>query len=182
MNDNMSIFLQSTIVDVVPELAVRRVHSEKNRKVYKSEEDIPVKFTLGNIDENCMWDAPEYKIDGLSYSWDELHHMYYSDEPQEYEFYRVYNEKEEFFEVFKIIKKIISQGIKVFIHYVIDENSIDEQIIRLRYNGFINGIYGVVFHCTDDIRKSFRFIEFLELIEKSDFSFNIYMDNNCIIK
>ena len=91
----VAVSMYSRLADIVPELAVRRVHSEKNRKIYKSEEDIPVKFTLGNIDENCMWDAPSYNINGLIYGWDELHHMYYSDEPQEYEFYRVYNEKQD---------------------------------------------------------------------------------------
>ena len=75
------------------ELAVRRFNKGENRAVYRSIEDIPVLFTKANQNMNCQWDAPKYVINGKTYDWDELHHMCYSEEPQEYEFFRIYNEK-----------------------------------------------------------------------------------------
>ena len=177
----------SRLSDLVPELAVRRVHNPENRKVYKSVDDIPVKFTLGNIDEDCIWDAPEYKINGLSYAWDELHHMYYSDEPQEYEFYRVFNEKQEPNYTMRAIKMLLDAGVKTNIHYVLSNTTIDEALIRMKYNGFPKGINAVVFllhkpvglGTEEDVLKvdDPRVAEFFELVDKGNFPFKIGFDS-----
>lgn len=141
----VAVSMYSRLKDTVPELALRIVHSENNRKVYRTQEDVPVKFTLGNIDSNCIWDAPEYKINGLSYSWDELHHMYYSDEPQEYEFFRVFNEAQEPNYTMQAIQMLLDAGVKTNIHYVLSNSTIKEALIRLKYKGFPQGINAIVF-------------------------------------
>lgn len=183
----VAVSMYSRLDDIVPDLALRRIHSEKNKKVYKSIEDIPVVFTLGNIDSNCIWDEPEYKIKGLSYSWDELHHMYYSEEPQDYEFYRVYNEKQEPNYTMKAIKMLLDAGVKTNIHYVLSNTTIDEALIRLRYNGFPKGINAVVFllhkpiglGTEDDVLdiNDSRVKEFFELVDKGNFPFKIGFDS-----
>lgn len=177
----------SRLDNILPELAVRRIHTEKNKKVYKSIEDIPVVFTLGNINSDCVWDEPEYKINGLSYSWDELHHMYYSDKPQEYEYYRVYNEKQNPNYTMKAIKMLLDAGVKTNIHYVLSNTTIDEAFIRLKYNGFPKGINAVVFllhkpiglGTEDDVLdiNDKRVKEFFELVDKGDFPFKIGFDS-----
>lgn len=170
-----------------PELALRRVHSENNKKVYKNVEDIPVKFTFGNEFEDCKWDAPEYIINGLSYAWDELHHMYYSDEPQEYEFYRIYNEKQENNYTFRAVKMLLDAGVKTNIHYVLSKTTIDEAILRLKYNGFPNGINAVIFLLHKPIGLGSeenvldyndpRVKEFFTLIDENKFTFKIGFDS-----
>ena len=177
----------SRLSDLVPELAVHRVHNPEKRKVYKSVEDIPVKLTLGNIDEDCIWYSPEYKINGLSYAWDELHHMYYSDEPQEYEYYRVYNEKQDPNYTMRAIKMLLDAGVKTNIHYVLSNTTIDEALIRLKYNGFPKGINAIVFllhkpvglGTEDDVLKvdDPRVAEFFELVDKGNFPFKVGFDS-----
>lgn len=177
----------SRLSSLVPELAVRSVHNPSKKKVYKSVEDIPVKFTLGGIDKNCVWDAPLYLIDGLSYGWDELHHMYYSDEPQNYEFYRVYNEEQSPNYTMKAIQMLLDAGVKTNIHYVLSNTTIDEALIRLKYGGFPKGINAVVFLLHKpiglgteedvlDINDS-RVKEFFELVDNGHFDFKIGFDS-----
>jgi len=184
----VAVSMYSRLQDTVPELALRRVHMEKNKKVYRSVEDIPVKFTFGNeMDPDCYWDAPEYKINGLSYAWDELHHMYYSDEPQEYEFYRIFNEKQEPNYTMRAMKMLLDAGVKTNIHYVLSNTTIDEALIRLKYNGFPKGINAIVFllhkpvglGTEADVLKvdDPRVKEFFELVDKGGFPFKIGFDS-----
>lgn len=184
----VAVSMYSRLADTVPELALRRVHMEKNRKVYKSVDDIPVLFTLGGTNPDCKWDAPSYEINGLCYAWDELHHMYYSDEPQEYEFYRVYNEvRQEKNYTMNAIKMLLDAGVKTNIHYVLSNTTIDEAIIRLKHNGFPKGINAIVFLLhkpvglgdQDDVIKydDPRLAEFFNLIDNGKFPFKIGFDS-----
>ena len=50
----VAISMYSRLNDIVPEIAVRKVQSGEIKKVYLDENDIPVRFTLGGIDANCM--------------------------------------------------------------------------------------------------------------------------------
>ena len=184
----VAVSMYSRLADTVPELALRRVHMEKNRKVYKSVDDIPVLFTLGGTNPDCKWDAPSYEINGLCYAWDELHHMYYSDEPQEYEFYRIYNEvRQEKNYTMNAIKMLLDAGVKTNIHYVLSNTTIDEAIIRLKHNGFPKGINAIVFLLhkpvglgdQDDVIKydDPRLAEFFKLIDNGKFPFKIGFDS-----
>ena len=184
----VAVSMYSRLADTVPELALRRVHIKKNRKVYKSEHDIPVKFTLGNIDPNCAWEGPDYIINGLSYAWDELHHMYYSSEPQEYEFYRVFNEKvDEGNYTMNTIKMLLDAGVTTNIHFVLSNDTIDEALIRLKYNGFPKGINAVIFLLHKPVglgdeaqvlsMSDPRVIEFFRLVDKNNYEFKIGFDS-----
>lgn len=183
----VAVSMYSRLEDIVPELAVRYVHNKDLRKVYKSEKDIPVKFTLGNIDSDCIWDAPNYEINGLTYGWDELHHMYYSDKPQDYEFYKIYNEKQEPNYTMKAIKMLLDAGVKTNIHYVLSNTTIDEALIRIKYNGFPKGINAVVFllhkpiglGTEDDVLKydDPRVKEFFELVDTMKLPYKVGFDS-----
>ena len=164
-------------LNLVPELAIRKIPAKNNKKVYRSIDDIPVKFTFGNeIDPSCYWDAPEYKINNLSYSWYELHHMSYSDEPQEYEFYRVYNEVQAPNYTMRAIKMLLDAGVTTNIHYVLSNTTIDEAILRLKHNGFPAGINAVIFLLHKPVGLGDesdvlnyddpRLVEFFELIDQ----------------
>lgn len=183
----VAVSMYSRLADSVPELAVRRIHNEKNKKTYKNINDIPVRFTLGNIDGDCIWDAPYYKINGLAYSWDELHHMYYSDKPQDYEFYRIYNEKQDPNYTMQAIKMLLDAGVTTNIHYVLSSTTIDEAIIRLKYNGFPKGINAVIFllHKPVGLGQKENMIslddrrvnEFFKLIDAGKFPYQIGFDS-----
>ena len=183
----------SRLDDVVPELACRRVPKEQ-RKIYRSVDDIPVLWTFGNTNPDCHWDNsyPGYVINGEHYDWDELHHMVYSDEPQEYEYFRVFNERNYTNSeipnyTMNAIQTLMNEGIKTNIHFVIGKNTIDEAIIRLRHNGFPKGINAVIFllhkpvglgqesNCLeyDDPRVA----EFFSLVEDVQHPFKIGFDS-----
>lgn len=174
-------------LDMMPDLALRRVHNKDMQKVYKSEDDIPVLFTLGGLNEDCKWDEPTYKINELDYAWDELHHMYYSEETQEYEFYKVYNEVQKPNYTMKAIKMLLDAGVKTNIHYVLSNSTIDEAILRVKYNGFPKGINAVVFLLHkpvglgdyDDVLRldDPRVKEFFELVDNHRTPFKIGFDS-----
>ena len=178
---------QYSRLDMIPDLALRRVHSEDKKKVYKSEDDIPVLFTLGGLNEDCKWDEPCYKINGLDYSWDETHHMYYGEDKQEYEFYKVYNEVQKPNYTMRAIKMLLDAGVKTNIHYVLSNSTIDEAILRVKYNGFPKGINAVVFLLHkpvglgdyDDVLKldDPRVKEFFELVDNHRTPFKIGFDS-----
>lgn len=184
----------SRLADLVPELAVRRVKDPAKRKVYRSVDDIPVVWTFGDINPDAHWagDQPGYTINGEHYDWDELHHMYYSDEPQEYEFYRVFNERlDSNTEVpnytMKAVKMLLDAGVKTNIHFVLGNNTIDEAITRLKYGGFPKGINAVIFLLhkpvglgkEDNVLQAGdpQVIEFFKLIDKGGFPFKVGFDS-----
>ena len=142
----------SRIESNVPELAYRRVSDPTKRKIYRTANDIPVMWTFGNTNTNCHWDEtyPGYVINGEHWGWDEMHHMVYSDEPQEYEYIRVFNERyytdtERKNYTMEAVKMLLDAGVKTNIHYVVGNNTIDEAITRLKHNGFPRGINAVIF-------------------------------------
>ena len=180
----VAISMYSRLDNLVPEIAVRKV---EDKKVYTNVEDIPVKFTFGNLYNECKWDAPNYIINNNTYNWDDLHHMRYSDEPQEYEYYRVFNEKQSPNYTIQAVKKLIDSGVKTNIHYVLGKNTIDEAIIRLKYNGFPKGINAVVFllHKPVGLGQESNVLEFndpkvkefFNLIDTQQFDFKIGFDS-----
>lgn len=183
----VAVSMYSRLESFEPELALRRVHSESGKKVYKSIDDIPVRFTFGNEFEECTRDDIEYKIDGLSYAKSKVANMYYDDEPQEYEFYRVFNEKQNPNYTVKAINMLLNAGVKTNIHYVLSNSTIDEALIRLKYNGFPKGINAVVFLLhkpvglgqMDDVLKldDPRVEEFFKLVDSRPFPFKIGFDS-----
>lgn len=180
----------SRLADLVPELAVRHVSDPAKRKIYRSVDDIPVVWTFGNINPNCYWDAPYYYINGEEYGWDELHHMVYGDEPQDYEYYLVFNEKQHDNipnYTMNAVKMLLDVGVKTNIHFVLGNNTIDEAIVRLKYGGFPQGINAVIFllHKPVGLGKEHNVLqadnpkvaEFFKLIDKGGFKFKIGFDS-----
>jgi radical SAM protein with 4Fe4S-binding SPASM domain len=179
----------SRIADIIPDLAFRKL-PEGTKKVYRGIDDIPAVWTFGDTNPNCYFDGPNYVINGESYGWDELHHMVYSDEPQEYEYFRVYNEKR--IEgvpnyTYNAIKMLLDAGVKTNIHFVLGNNTIDEAITRLRYGGFPKGINAVIFllHKPVGLGKEDNVLqagdpkvaEFFSLIDEGRFAFKIGFDS-----
>ena len=178
----------SRVADVVPDIAWRRIKNPTDYKTYRSVEDIPVLWTLGNTNPDCYWDAPNYIINGERFGWDELHHITYSDEPQEYEYYRIYNEKKaESNYTMNAVKTLMTEEIKTNIHFVLGKNTIDEAILRLKYNGFPKGINAVIFLLHKPVglgeenniltMDDTRLIEFFSLVENKNHPFKIGFDS-----
>lgn len=184
----VAVSMYSRLKDIVPDLAYRRVEGGEPWRIYENEDDIPVRFTFGNdFDKSCYWDAPFYMIDDKEYNWDELHHMYYGDTKQYYEFYRVFNEAPEVNYTMNAIKMLLDAGVKTNIHYVLSNTTIDEALIRLKYNGFPKGINAVVFLLhkpvglgkEDDVLdvNNPKVEEFFKLIDKAHFPFKVGFDS-----
>lgn len=188
----VAISMYSRLEDTVPELAYRKLENEDG-KTYKSVDDIPVIFTFDNEDEMHQWDAPNYFINGKIYNWDEMHHMVYSDKPQNYEYFRVFNEKNSKKRnnipnyTINAVNMLLDAGVTTNIHYVLGNNTIDEAIIRLKHNGFPKGINAVIFllHKPVGLGKEENVLdindprvkEFFNLIDTGKFPFKIGFDS-----
>lgn len=175
-------------------IAIRKRDKGEERVGYRCIEEIPVKFTLNNTNPECYIDAPHYIIDGKEFNHDELHHIVPSDLDGRYELYRVYEEVNgrKFTEdnknyTFNTIETLIKQGVTTNIHFVLSNDTIDEAILRLKYNGFPSGINAVVFLLhkpvglgqeagvlkSDDVRVR----EFFDLVDTGEFPFKIGFDS-----
>lgn len=162
-------------------------------KVYRSVEDMPVCFTFDNSDEDNCWSGLNYIINGKIYVPCVDNEIVFSDKPQNYSYYRVYEEKNSIKRnaipnyTFNAVNAFISAGVTTNIHYVLGNNTIDEAIARLKYNGFPKGINAVIFllHKPVGLGKEENVLdindervkEFFELIDGGKFPFQIGFDS-----
>ena len=140
----VAVSMYSRIIDV-PFIAIRERKSDEEKIPYKSLNDIPIVFTMNNMNDICYIDEPYYVINGKNFEWEYLHHIVESDLNGKYELYKVYEEKQEPNYTFKAINMLLKAGVKTNIHFVVSNTTIDEAILRLKYNGFPSGINAVIF-------------------------------------
>ena len=188
----VAVSMYSRLESIVPDIAYRALPNGE-KKAYSSIDDIPVLFTFNDEDDKCRWQAPHYVIDGTLYRWDELHHIAVSGEPTEYEYFRIFNEKNSVAKngipnyTINAVNMLINAGVTTNIHYVLGNNTIDEAITRLKYNGFPKGINAVIFllHKPVGLGKEDnvldasdpRVAEFFALIDNQKFPFQIGFDS-----
>lgn len=137
----------SRIVDK-PVIAWRKRMENEAHVPYKTLEDIPIMFTLNNMNPNCYAEGENFVIHSKDYGWYYLHHFEnYKDRCMngDFELYRVYEEKQEPNYTLKAINMLLKAGVTTNIHYVLSNTTIDEAILRLKYNGFPSGINAVIF-------------------------------------
>ena len=144
--------------------------------LYKSFNDIPVKFTLNNMNKDCYQESSSYIINNEEFDW--MDERDFTDDflDGEYILYRVYNEKQKPNYTLNGIKMLLDAGVLTNIHYVLSNTTIDEAILRLKYNGFPSGINAVIFLLhkpvglgdESDVLKydDPRLVEFFELIDQ----------------
>jgi radical SAM protein with 4Fe4S-binding SPASM domain len=112
---------------------------------YASLNDIPAVFTLAGMNPDCVINASSAIINGkeynLFYNQDELSNYMNG----EYELYRVYNEVQKPNYTLNGVKMLLDAGVTTNIHYVLSNTTIDEAILRLKYNGFPAGLNAVIF-------------------------------------
>lgn len=180
--------MYSRLKDTIPFVACRRTSKEH---IYKSENDIPVIFTLGNIYSCYKIVDGQYVINGDTYEWDELHHIHFG-KAQKYKYYRVYDESvttindEPCNYTMNAIKMLLDAGMKTNIYFALNKYTIKEAIIRIKYNGFPFGINAVIFslgnsvgqYCSDESLSPDDPLvkEFFDLISRDDFFFKIGFD------
>jgi radical SAM protein with 4Fe4S-binding SPASM domain len=131
-----------------PVMAWRKRQGNKNHTPYKSLNDIPVVFTLNNMNLDCYTEDQNFVIHNKDYAWCYLHHFENHKNKYmngDFELYRVYEEKQEPNYTFKAIDMLLKAGVTTNIHYVLSNTTIDEAILRLKYNGFPSGINAVIF-------------------------------------
>ena len=188
----VAVSMYSRLDSLIPDIAMRKLPSGETR-TYTCVEDIPVLFTFNNKNKDCFWDAPHYIVNGIEYQWEELHHIQFSDKPQEYEYFRIFNEKNSENKnnipnyTVNAVNMLLEAGVTTNIHYVLGNNTIDEAIIRLKNNGFPKGINAVIFllHKPVGLGKEENVLdiadprvkEFFSLIDNSKFAFQIGFDS-----
>lgn len=180
--------MYSRLQDTTPFVAYRPTSKEH---IYKSEDDIPVIFTLGNIYSCYKIVDGQYMINGDTYEWDELHHVPFG-KAQKYKYYIVYDESvttindEPCNYTMNAIKMLLDAGVKTNIYFALNKYTIEEAIIRIKYNGFPFGINAVIFslrnpvgrYCSDEsLSQDDPLVkEFFDLINRDDFFFKIGFD------
>lgn len=172
---SVAVSMYSRIIDV-PFVAMRERAADEDKTPYGNIDDIPVVFTVNNMNDNCYIDEPHYVINGKDYKWEYLHHITDADLNGKYDLYRVYEEKQEPNYTLNAVKMLLTAGVNTNIHYVLSNTTIDEAILRLKYNGFPQGINAVIFLLhkpvglgdeSDILRYDDpRLIEFFELIDQ----------------
>ena len=140
----VAVSMYSRLIDV-PFIAIRERKGDEEKTPYRSVDDIPIVFTMNNMDDACYVDEPHYVINGKDFEWEYLHHIAESDLNGKYELYKVYEEKQSPNYTLKAIQMLLSAGVKTNIHYVVSNNTIDEAILRLKHGGFPKGINAVIF-------------------------------------
>jgi radical SAM protein with 4Fe4S-binding SPASM domain len=127
-----------------PIIAYRKALEEPHT-AYTSLDDIPAVFTLAGMNQNCIVSDTVAIINGkeynLFYNQDELSNYMNG----EYELYRVYNEVQKPNYTLNGVKMLLDAGVTTNIHYVLSNTTIDEAILRLKYNGFPAGLNAVIF-------------------------------------
>lgn len=182
----------SRLDSIFPRLVARELDKDEPRIIYKSMDDIPVIFSLGNTNPDCKYNIKSYTIKGKTYHWGEVSNIALRT-PQDYEFYMVYDEKNSVEQTgipnytMNSINILIEKGVKTNIHYVLGNNTIEEAIIRLKHGGFPKGINAIVFllHKPVGLGQSSnvlkvndeRLKEFFNLIDNQKFPFKIGFDS-----
>lgn len=182
----VAVSMYSRIIDE-PFIALRYRNPDEKKIPYKSIDDIPVVFTMNNMNENCYIDEPNYIINGKQFIWEYKHHITKSDLDGRCELYQVYEEKQDPNYTLNAIKMLLSAGVKTNIHYVLSNSTIDEALLRVKNNGFPDGINAVVFllhkpvglGTEEDVLKvdDPRVAEFFELVDKGNLPFKIGFDS-----
>lgn len=183
---------QYSRLNTTPIFVSRKLSANEPRRVYKTINDIPTVFTLGDNNPDCTHKNGIYTINGLIFSYNS-NYCFKENEPLDYELVRVFNEInapsinniQNYTN--NAVKMLIDKGVKTNIHFVLGKNSIDEAILRLKYNGFQNGINAVIFLLHKpvglgteanvlDINDP-RLKEFFSLIDSKKFPFKVGFDS-----
>lgn len=170
-----------------PFIAIRLRENDDEKHIYNSIHDIPIVFTLNNMNENCYVDGDKYVINNKDFEWKYVKHIKSEHLNGDYELYRVYEEKQSPNYTWNAVDMLLKAGVRTSIHYVLSNTTIDEALLRLKYNGFPAGIDAVIFLLhkpvglgdSSDVLKydDPRLKEFFTLVDKGDYSFKIGFDS-----
>ena len=144
--------------------------------------NMPVHFTLAGTNPSCIKNGNTYIIDGETYT-DEI-----PTDNDNRDFRLVFNETNDTNNyTINAIQTLLAAGVKTNIHFVLGNNTIDEAITRLKYNGFPKGINAVIFLLHkpvglgkhDNVLKWWdkRLEEFFNLVNTGKFPFKIGFDS-----
>ena len=184
----VAVSMYSRIKDLVPTIAMRKRKVSEDKKAYEDKNCIPVKFTFGDMFDDHKLDAESYCINEEKFDVLEYDHLVNEYINGDWELFRVFEEEHKQINyTFRAIKYLLDAGVKTNIHYVLGKNTIDEAILRLRYNGFPKGINAVIFLMHKpvglgsgsnvlDINDE-RVKEFFTLIDKKNFPYKIGFDS-----
>lgn len=140
----VAVSMYSRLSSLSPILVSRNIDTVGAGKTDINEEKIPACFTFGGYNPNCKKVNGRYEIDGQVYD------ICSESEPGSYsqqrEYRRVFEEtREQKNYTFRALNMLIKSGVMTNIHYVLSNTTIDEAILRLKYNGFPRGINAVIF-------------------------------------
>lgn len=141
-------------------------------RVYNSFDDIPISFSLGEI-QDSLRDIDKRDI------------VFNTSTNREY--IAVYNEVQHPNYTIKAIRILLDNKVQTNIHYVLGNSTIDEAILRLKYNGFPAGINAVIFllakpvglGSNDEVLdyNDTRVQEFFKLVDYNNYPFKLGFDS-----
>ena len=143
----VAVSMYSRLVDK-PFVAWRKRDDSEEKTPYSSINDVPVVFTLDNLHDNCFTEGENFIINHKTFGWHYLHHFEKYQEQYfngDFELYQVYEEKNSVNYTMKAIDMLLQADVTTNIHFVISNTTIDEAILRLKHNGFPEGINAVIF-------------------------------------
>lgn len=120
--------------------------AEKDATIaYDDINDIPAVFTLSGMNPNCYYKDQYCIINNEQYELMNATDCAKDFVGNGYIMYRVYDEKQNPNYTLNAIKMLLDANVTTNIHYVLSNTTIDEAILRLKYNGFPSGINAVIF-------------------------------------
>ena len=131
-----------------PVIAWRKRGESEEKTPYTALSDVPVVFTLDNLNADCYTEGESFVINGNTYAWHYLHHFESYQEQYfngDFELYQVYEEKSDHNYTMRAIDMLMNAGVSTNIHFVLSNTTIDEAILRLKHNGFPDGLNAIVF-------------------------------------
>lgn len=168
----------SRLVDK-PIVAWRKRTEQEAKTPYSSLDDVPTVFTLANLNSACYTEDDIFVINNKDFAWHYLHHFEHYKEQYfngDFELYKVYEEKPEPNYTMRAIDMLLTAGVSTNIHFVLSNTTIDEAILRLKHEGFPEGINAVIFLLHKPVGLGDesdvlqyddpRLVEFFELIDK----------------
>lgn len=177
----IAVSMYSRIKDNVEYVAMRRRDEQEERHPYASVEEIPAKWTFHNVFDQLDERFTVIPIETLCAA----------DMNGNHELFRLFEERETDPDIpnytMNAIKMLLDAGVKTNIHYVLGNNTIDEALTRIKYNGFPAGINAVIFLLHKPIGLGLqsnvlqyddpKVAEFFSLINKGNLPYKVGFDS-----
>lgn len=181
-------------LNMAPVFVERLYKDSETEESFNSEDEVSTVFDFGGLNTECIYDGNStYLINGEETKVSDKELIHFDGTPNDSKYYRVFREVNSELEnntpnyTHNAICMLLNAGVKTNIHFVLSNTTIDEAILRVKYNGFPKGINAVIFLMhkpvgLGDISDVLsvndpRVKEFFELIDKGGYPYKVGFDS-----